>query len=152
MSFQLNQFRITNQVGEVMNPNVATLEFRLSSTYSVAAKAGDVVKFAPTEVGDLPVVTPILEGDAGIAVVLFNAKKATYAALDVTEFGAAGSIVTMPAAGALNRGQLVSFNQSSKQVQATASTNNYLGYTYYIASNAGDIVRVHITPKLNNQN
>ena len=152
MAFQLNQFRITNQVGEVMNPNVATLAFRLSSTYSVAAKAGDVVKFAPTEVGDLPVVTPVLEGDSGIAVLLFNAKKATYAALDVTEFGASGSIVTMAAATALNRGQLVSFNQLSKQVQATASTNNYIGYTLDIASVTGDIVRVHISPKLNNQN
>ena len=152
MAFQLNQFRITNQVGEVMNPNVGTLAFRLGATYSGTAKAGDVVKFAPTEVGDLPVVTAVLEGDAGIAVVLFNAKKATYAALDVTEFGAAGSIVTMAAFGALNRGQLVSYNKAAGQVQATASTNNYFGYTLDIASNQGDIVRVHVSPKLNNQN
>lgn len=152
MAFQLNQFRITNQIGEVMDPNGCTLAFRLSSTYTPAAKAGDVVKFAPTEVGDLPVVAVPGQGDPNMAVVLFNAKKATYAALDVTEFGVSSSIITMAAAGALNRGQLVSWDPTRGQIQATANTNNYLGYTLDIAVNAGDIVRVHISPKLNNQN
>ena len=152
MAFQLNQFRISNQVGETMNPNEGTLAFRLSSTYTPAGKAGDVVQFAPTETGDLPVVSPALQGGSNMGVILFNAKKATYAALDVTEFGIVGSIVTMAAAGALNRGQLVSWDPTRGQIQATASTNNYLGFTLDIAVNAGDIVRVKLSPKLNNQN
>lgn len=152
MAFQLNQFRITNQVGETMNPNGLTIACRLSSTYTPAGKAGDVVKYNPTEVGDLPVVNPIKEGDSGSLVLLFNAKKATYAALDVTEFGGETSIVTMAAATAINRGQLVSFNTLSGQVQSTASTNNYFGYTLDIASVTGDIVRVLVQPKKNNLN
>lgn len=149
MAFQLNQFKLTNQIGEVMNPAVNVIAIRLSSTYSGTAKAGDVVKFNATEDGDLPVVNAAVSGDAGQGVILFNAKKATYAALDVTEIALDGSIVTMAAATALPRRQLVSWNSVSGYVQATATNQNYIGITIDEAAATGDIVRVLIRPTPN---
>ncbi len=149
MSFQMNQFRLTNQAGEVMNPAANVIAVRMSSTYTPAGKAGDVVKLNPSEDGDLPVVNPAISGDAGFGVILFNAKKATYAALDVTEIAIVGTIVTMVAATNLNRRQLVSWNSLSGYVQATATTQNYIGYTIDEASATGDIVRVVIQPTPN---
>lgn len=149
MAIQLNQFKLTNQIGEPMNPATNVIAVRLSSTYTPAGKAGDVVKFNPTEDGDLPVVNPAISGDAGQGVILFNAKKATYAALDVTEIALQGTIVTMAAAGALSRRQLVSWNSVSGYIQATATNQNYIGITLDEASAAGDIVRVLINPTPN---
>ena len=142
----LNQFKLTNQIGEVMNPANNVIAVRLSSTYTPAGKAGDVVKLNPTEDGDLPVVNPAISGDAGFGVILFNAKKATYAALDVTEIAIDGSIVVMAAATALNRRQLVSWDSVRGYVQATANTLNFIGYTLDEASTTGDLVRVLIRP------
>lgn len=149
MAFQLNQFKLTNQIGEVMNPAANVIAVRLSSTYTPAAQAGDVVKFNATEDGDTPVVNPAISGDAGQAVILFNAKKATYAALDVTEAALTGTIVTMAAAAALNRRQLVSWDSVRRAVQATATNQNYIGYTLDEAAVTGDLVRVFIQPTPN---
>lgn len=148
MAFQLNQFALTNQEGETMSPGSAVIAVRLSSTYLPAGKAGDVVKLGLTEDGLLPVVTPAISGDSGFGVILFNAKKATYAALDVTEVAIAGNIVTMVAGTGLNRGQLVSWNSLTGKIQATVNTNNYLGITLDEAVVTGDIVRVLLNPKM----
>lgn len=146
MVFQMNQFKMVNQVGLVMNPNPSTISVRLSSTYTPVGKYGDVVKFNPTENGDLPVVNPAISGDSGDGVILFNANQATYAALQVAEIGIAGTIVNMTAAAALNRRQLVSWDSVRGGVQATAA--NYLGWTIDEATAQGDVVRVFIQPKL----
>ncbi len=146
MAFQLNQFALTNQAGETMSPSPNVIAVRMSSTMSGTVKAGDVVKMNPTEDGQLPVVDKAVSGDSGFGVVLFNAKKATYAALDVTEIALAGSIVTMVAGTAINRSQLVSWNSVSGYIQATAA--NYIGLTLDEAAATGDIVRVLVQPKL----
>lgn len=145
MSFQLNQFKLTNSVGEVMNVNPSTIAVRFSSSLVGTVKAGDVVKFSATEVGDLPVVVQAVSGDSGDGVVLFNAKKATYAANDVTEIAMDGSMVTMTAGTAINRRVLVAWNSVSLSLQSTSG--NYLGYTLDIATTTGDIVRVFVLPK-----
>lgn len=149
MAFQLNQFKLSNQVGEVMNPAANVIAVRLSATFSGTAKAGDVMKLNAAEDGDLPVVNAAVSGDAGQGVILFNAKKATYAALDVTEMAMDGTIVTMAAATNLNRRQLVSWNSLTGYVQATATNQNYIGYTLDEAAVTGDIVRVLIRPTPN---
>lgn len=149
MAFQMNQFRITDQVGETMSANPNVIAVRLSSTYTPVGKAGDVVKFNATEDGQLPVVNPAASGDAGQGVILFNAKKATYAALDVTEIAIDGSIVTMAAATNINRRQLVSWDSVRGYIQATATNQNYIGYTLDEAAATGDIVRVLIRPTPN---
>ena len=149
MAFQLNQFKLTNQAGETMSATPNVIAVRLSSTYTPVGKAGDVVKLNATEDGDLPVVNPAISGDAGMGVILFNAKKATYAALDVTEIALEGTIVTMVAATALNRRQLVSWDSVRGYVQATANSNNYIGITIDEATTTGDIVRVLIRPTPN---
>ncbi len=149
MSFQLNQFGLTNIAGEVMSPAANVIAVRLSATYTPVGKAGDVVKFNATEDGLLPVVNPAISGDAGQGVILFNAKKATYAALDVTEIALQGTIVTMVASTGINRRQLVSWNSLLGQIQATATSNNYIGITLDEAVTTGDIVRVLINPTPN---
>lgn len=149
MALSLNQFKLTNQIGETMNPEPNVISVRLCSTYSPAAEAGDVVKFNASENGELPVIQPAISGDAGQGVVLFNAKKATWAALEVIEIALAGTIVTMAAATNLNRRQLVSWNSLSGYVQATATNQNYIGYTIDEATTTGDLVRVFIQPTPN---
>lgn len=146
MSFQLNQFKLSNMPGEVMNVNANTIAVKLLSTLSGTVKAGDVVKLHATEVGDLPVVDKAVSGDSGIGVVLFNAKKATWAANDVIEVALGGSIITMVASTNFNRAQLVSWNSVSGQVQSTSG--NYIGFAMDIATATGDIVRVFVAPKL----
>lgn len=146
MSFQLNQFKLTDNVGEVMNVNPSTISVRMSKDMVGTVKAGDVVKLVASEVGDLPVVTKAVSGDSGLGVVLFNAKKPTYAAYDVTEIALASSIITMTAGTALNRAQLVSWNSVSLSLQATSG--NYIGFLLDVASATGDIVRVFVQPKL----
>ncbi len=149
MALSLNQFKLSNQIGETMNYETNVISVRLCSTYSPAAEAGDVVKFNATENGELPVVQPAISGDAGQGVVLFNAKKATWQALDIVEIAMLGTIVTMAAATAMSRRQLVSWNSLSGYVQATATNQNYLGYTIDEASTTGDLVRVFIQPTPN---
>lgn len=146
MSFQLNQFKLSNIEGEVMNVNPSTIDVKLSKDMVGTVKAGSTVKLVASEVGDLPVVDKAVSGDSGFGVVLFNAKKATYAANDVTEIAIVGSIISMVAGTALNRAQLVSWNSVSLSLQATSG--NYLGYLIDVASATGDIVRVVLQPKL----
>lgn len=148
MSFQLNQFQLTNQAGETMSPSTAVIAVRMSSTMTGTVAAGDVVKYNPTEDGQVPVVDKAVSGDAGNAVILFNAKKATYAALDITEAAIDGNIVTMVAGTGMNRGQLVSWNSLTGKIQATVNTSNYIGTTLDEAVVTGDIVRVLLRFKL----
>ncbi len=146
MSFNLNQFALTNQPGEVMNVNPSTIAVRISKDQVGTLIAGDVLKWHATEVGDLPVMQKAVSGDSGRAVILFNPKKGTYAANDVVEVGISGTIVTMAAATNLNRGINVAYNSVSGQIQSTSG--NYIGWTLDIASVTGDIVRVHVSPLL----
>jgi hypothetical protein len=146
MAFQMNQFKLTDIAGEVMNVNPSTISVRISKDFATTLKAGDVVKLVASEAGDAPVVTEAASGDAGFGVILFNAKKATYAAYDMVEIALAGSIVGMVASTGMNRAQLVSWNSVSHKIQSTSG--NYIGYTLDIASASGDIVRVFVQPKL----
>lgn len=146
MAFQLNQFKTAEGAGIVMNPNPSTINVRLSSSFVGTAKAGDVVKLAATDVGSLPVVVAAVSGDAGYGVILFNPKKATYAANDVTEIALAGSIVTMIASTGFNRGTTVAWNSVSGQIQST--TGNFIGTALDVAGVTGDVVSVFVQPKL----
>lgn len=129
-----------------MNVNPSTISVKLASTLSGTVKAGDALKFSTTEAGDLPVMDKAASADLTKAVVIFNAKKATWAANEVVEVALAGSIINMEASTAINRGTLVSWNSVSQKIQTT--TTNYIGYTLDIASASGDIVRVFIQPAL----
>ena len=146
MAFQFNQFKLTNNVGELMNSNSCAISVRLASGFVGILKAGDVVKFN-SDTGDLPVVTQALSGDSGNGVIIFNAKKATYAANDVFEIALSGSIISMAAATGISaRATLCAYNSVSGYVQSTSG--NYLGYNLDIASVTGDIIRIFVQPKL----
>ena len=144
--FQLNQFKLTNILGELMNPGGNTISGRLISTLSGSVKAGDVLKLAATEAGDAPVFDKAVSGDSGHGVVLFQAKKATFVANDMVELTLAGGIISMAANGTINRGSLVSWNSVSGLLQSTSG--NYIGYALDVANASGDIIRVFVQPKL----
>lgn len=146
MVFNMNQFGLTFQPGEKMNPNGQAISVRISANESATLVPGDVVEFTPTEAGDLPVVDKAESGDSGCGVILFNAKQGTFVANDVCEIAMLGSIVTMAAATNLNRGINVGYNSVSGYIQSTSG--NYIGQTIDIASATGDIVRVLVSPKL----
>ncbi|RTL04663.1 hypothetical protein EKK58_10155 [Candidatus Dependentiae bacterium] len=152
MNYQLNQFGLTNELGAAMNVNPSTISVKISKDFAGLAADGTAIytgyalKFVASEASDMPVMTEAASADQADAVVLFNAKKAAYEANDIVEVALVGSIVTMQAGTAMNRRQLVSWNNVSHKIQAT--TTNYLGYTLDIASATGDIVRVLIQPKM----
>lgn len=144
MTFNMNQFKMTDQPGEVMNVNPSTIDVRISKDQAGSILPGEVLRFSPTEVGDLPVMERAVSGDSGRAVVLFNAKKYSFVANDVVEVAFQGSIITMIASTGINRGINVGFNSVSGQIQSTSTS--YIGYTIDIASATGDIVRVFVSP------
>lgn len=146
MAFQLNQFKMSDQVGQLMNPNANTISVRLSKDMVGTVKAGDVLKFIATETGDCPVMGKAASADIVDAVVIFQAKKATFAANDIIEVAMLGSIISMVAGAAINRGVAVSWNSVSGKLQST--TTNHLGKLLDISTADGDIVRVQIQPKV----
>ena len=147
MSFQMDQFKLTDQPGNRMNPNGQAIEVKISKDLSSATpfEAGYAAKFHATEVGDLPVITPLSLGDAGNGVILFNMQKSKRYAGERVTFAMEGSIVGMVASTAIQRGADVYYNPTTNTVSTT--TGSRIGKTIDIASANGDIVRVLIAPK-----
>lgn len=144
MSFQLNQFKLSDHAGEKMNPNGLVVAGRVSADLSGYLEAGDVVKFVAAEAGDAPVFGNITAGDAGEGVILFNMQKSKRYPNEMVEVAMIGSVVTMVAGTAINRGVDVSFDPATGKVSGT--TGSSIGKTMDIASATGDIVRVIVNP------
>lgn len=146
MSFQLNQFGLTDHAGEKMNPSGLVISARVSADIGsgLYLEGGQAAKFVAAEVGDLPVITKISAGEAGDGVVLFNMQKSKRYANERVELAMVGSIVGMVASTAMNRNTKVAYNPSTGYVASTTGTR--IGTTIDIASATGDIVRVLINP------
>jgi hypothetical protein len=145
----MDQFGLTDQAGVKMNPNGQAIEVKVSKDLSSSTpfEGGYAAKFHATEVGDLPVITPISSvSDPSIGVVLLNMQKSKRYANERVEFALEGSIVSMVAATAFNRGVAVSYDPSSNKISGTTAAP-WLGRALDIASATGDIVRVLINPK-----
>ena len=147
MSFQMDQFKLSDQAGNRMNPNGQAIEVKISKDLSSATpfEAGYAAKFHATEVGDLPVITPIAAGESGHGVVLFNMQKSKRYAGERVTFAMEGSIVGMVASTAIQRGVDVAYNPTTNTVATTSGPR--IGRTIDIATANGDIVRVLIAPK-----
>ena len=143
MSIYMNQFKQSNLPGITMNVNPDTIEAKVYASESEGLVPGDVIKFVAAEAGDVPVITKISTGELGDGVVLFNARQASFSAGDICEIGLPGTIVTMVAGTAFNRGD-VYYNASTGYVSGTSGLRN--GKSLDIASAAGDIVRVLVAP------
>jgi hypothetical protein len=148
MPYNMNQFGLTNQVGEVMNPaaNViqATINPNLASgTYY---QAGQVVSFA-AGVSDIPIVAASAAG-YGIGVIVFNERTNQYSANMVCGVALDGSIVTMQAAALIARNQVVAygstFTTGSAVGVSAAGSGVGIGIALDTAASATDIIRVLI--------
>ena len=148
MSFQMDQFKLSDQAGNRMNPNGQAIEVKISKDLSASTpfEGGYAAKFHLTEVGDLPVITPLTLGDSGHGVVLFNMQKSKRYANERVTFAMDDSIVSMVASTAIQRGAKVYYNPTTNTVSTTTGAS--LGKTIDIASANGDIVRVLISPTL----
>ncbi len=144
-SFNLNQFGLTDKAGKTMNVNPNTIAARVSKDIAAALNPGDGVKFVTTEVGAAPVVTIIAAGDYVDGIVLDNPRQASFAAKQMVEIGMPGTIVTMTAGAAFNRGD-VYYDPATGYVCGTSGTIRH-GRSLDIASAVGDIVRVEIKSK-----
>lgn len=144
MSFQMNQFEMSDKAGKTMNINPDTITCRVSSDEATALVPGDVIKFVSDEVGGAPVITKISAGELGDGVILDNPRQPSFAAKQMVEVGLTGTIVTMTAGTAFNRGD-VAYNPSTGYVSGTTGTRN--GVAMDISLATGDIVRVLFSPK-----
>lgn len=144
MAFQLNQFKLTKNAGEVMNANPNTISARITSDEASYYVAGAVLKYDTAEAGDAPVMEEITLGQGGEGVLLFNAQKAKRYADEMVEVALLGSIVTMIAATAIARGASVAYAPATGYVSTT--TGAKIGKALDIASTTGDIIRVLVNP------
>jgi hypothetical protein len=140
----LNQFKLSNVPGETMSPNDPVISARISSSQSSYLVAGDCVTLVAAEDGDIPVVEKMTSPAVAEGVLLFNAQKAKRYAGERVEIALKGSIVTMVAATAINRGVSVAWSNSTGYVSSTSGLK--LGHTLDIAAATGDIIRVYIDP------
>ncbi len=143
MAFNLNQFKLTNNVGEVMNPAANVIQATVLSSLSASSYyiAGQVVAFG-TGTNDMPTVRLVTTG-CGIGVIVFNAKKDKYYANDICGIALNGTIITMLAASAIMRGDTVAHGTTAGYIN-TITTGNGIGKALDIAVAANDIIRVLI--------
>jgi hypothetical protein len=141
MALNLNQFKLSSNIGEVMNPAANTIQAQVLSSLAAASYyyAGDVVAFG-TGSGDMPMVRKVSTG-CGVGVILFNAKKAKYSANDIVSVALDGTIVTMQASSLIMRGDIVGWGSTGV---STVASGNGIGIALDIAATATDIIRVEI--------
>ena len=146
--YNMNQFGLKDQVGEVMNPGANVIQCVInpslaSGTYYMA---GQVVSFA-TNAGDTPVVKAASAGK-GIGVIVFNERTNQYSARMVCGVALDGSIITMSAAAAIARGDVVGYGSTFTTGAAvgvsTMGSGVGIGIALDIAASSTDIVRVLI--------
>ena len=146
--YNMNQFSLKDQVGEVMNPaaNVIQAVINPSLASGTYYLAGQVVSFAGNA-GDTPVIAAASAGK-GIGVIVFNERTNKYSARMVCGVALDGSIITMQAAAAIARGAVVGYGSTFSDGTAigisTMASGVGLGICLDIAASATDIVRVLI--------
>jgi hypothetical protein len=151
MAFNLNQFKLSNIVGLVMNPAANVIQAQVLSTLGTASYyvAGQVVAFG-TASGDMPTVRAVTTG-CGIGILAFNAKKDKYYGNSMCTVALDGTIISCAAGAAIMRGQPVAYGSVTADVAyvtglaITPNAASYgIGIALDIAAAAGDIIRVLI--------
>lgn len=151
MALNLTQFGMTQIAGQVMDVNPNTISAQISSTSAPAAsylQAGDFVIFTPTDTAQAVRVAQCPSGAACDGVIIFNAKTNQYKAYNDCEIALAGSIITVQAGAAFNRGALLNYvpGTVTGQLGSVFSTTSatFAAEALDIASAAGQIVRVRV--------
>jgi hypothetical protein len=151
MGFNLNQFKLSNIAGLVMNPAANVIQAQVLSTLGTASYyvAGQVVAFG-TASGDIPTVRAVTTG-CGMGIITFNAKRDKYYGNMVCGVALDGSIITCVAGAPIMRGQPVAYGSVTSNVAYVTGLSIVpnaatfgIGIALDIASAADDIIRVLI--------
>lgn len=151
MAFNLNQFKLSNIAGLVMNPAANVIQAQVLSTLGTASyySAGQVVAFG-TATGDIPTVRAVTTG-CGVGIITFNAKRDKFYGNMICSVALDGTIVTCVAGAAIMRGDVVGYGSTTSNVpnvttisNAGGATGRGIGIALDIAAAADDIIRVLI--------
>jgi hypothetical protein len=149
--YNMTQFKLTDVIGQAMNPNQNTIQAQIDSAQGTTpAYAGDAVAFGTTT-GSMPTVNITTLG-SGIGVILYNPKADKFTSGMMVTVGLKGSIVNMRAGGAITRGAVVEYNITSGdvgtvQVPAGGRTKG-IGICIDKATAINDVVRVLLDPAI----
>lgn len=152
MSFNLNQFKQTPQVGSLdltTNPNPAVMSVLYNPTDTTTSVVpGEGVKITDLGANDVP-GPPIVakrsdDTEAIIGVRVFNTQTGEIQGGEIMTIAMRGAVVFMKAAAAIARGAKVSLVQATPGEVQAQGTKAYLGYLLDKAAATGDIVRVMI--------
>jgi hypothetical protein len=146
MAVNLNQFKLTNRAGVVMNPAANVIQCQILPSLATTSyySAGQVVAFG-TDSGSTPIVRAVASTGCGIGIIVYNMKTDKYYARYICGVALEGSIITCNADAAMTRGNIVAWGSGG--VRAIGATNAFgIGITIDNASAANDIVRVLIKP------
>jgi hypothetical protein len=104
------------------------------------------VQFNPTEVANSPVVTVAASGGIIDGVILFNAKKNQYNALDVMEIAQGSAVITVQSGASFNRGAKLNYVPGTTVGQLgsvfSTTSNIFAAQALDIATAAGQVIRV----------
>ena len=149
MAINMTQFYLTNIFGQAMNADISKMSVRLVSTSNPAAgylQAGDFVSFHPTEAANIPVVQQAVSGALIDGIILFNAKKNQYNALDVCEIAQNAAVVTVQSGASFNRGAKLNYVPGTTAGALgsvfSTSSNIFAAQALDISTGAGQVVRV----------
>ena len=151
MAFNLNQFKLSNIAGLVMNPAANVIQAQVLSTLGTASyySAGQVVAFG-TATGDIPTVRAVTTG-CGVGIITFNAKRDKFYGNMICSVALDGTIVTCVAGAAIMRGDVVGYGSTTSNVpnvttisNAGGATGRGIGIALDIAAAADHIIRVLI--------
>lgn len=143
MTFNMTQFGITNRAGETMNPNPDTIQGFISKDQAGTLQPGDCVIMVASETCELPVFKKVSLGEIADGVILASTKKSAIVAKDIVDIGLKGTIVSMAAGTAFNRGD-VYYIPSTGYIASTTGVR--IGRALQIATDTDDIVWVHFDP------
>ena len=153
-AFNMNQFGLTNNVGEVMNTGANVIQAVINPSLAAGTyyMAGQVVQLG-TDTNDTPTVKAAV-GGKGIGVIVFNERTNQYSANMVCSVALDGTIITMLAAAQIARGQVVAWGSTFGTGTAigisAAASGSGIGIALDNAASSGtDIFRVLIKSGIN---
>lgn len=147
MAIGINALRIYPAVGTyVYLPNTPQFHNTIvSASQTTPLGAGNVVTLDTTSTNpNCPVVKQAAVTDLPLGVVIFDAMKNAYTANQKIPVAREGSIVYLPAAGAITAGAKVMFNTDNHVTPTVTAGNSYIGTALTPAAAADDLVQVEL--------
>jgi hypothetical protein len=146
MGFNLNQFKLTNLQGLVMNPAANVIQAVVLPTLATTTyySAGLVVSFGSVATNACPVVQQAVSGTGGIGIIVFNAKRDTFYANEIVGVALDGTIINCVAGAPISRQQVVAYGSTASNIPNVTGCSSGIGVgiALDVAAAAGDIIRV----------